>query len=68
MLRVQGAEEGEGEMTYEECAQLVDAFEHATLLKEKLSDNDLRLMAGGCADAIGEFIASMMAQAWRRSE
>jgi hypothetical protein len=55
-------------MTYEECAQLVDAFEQATLLKEKLSDSDLRLMAGGCADAIGEFIASMMAQAWRRSE
>lgn len=53
-------------MTYEECMQLVDAFEQATLLKERLSGDDMRLMAGTCADSIGEFIASMMAQAWKR--
>ena len=54
-------------MTYEECEQLVEAFETATLLKERLSlsNDDSRSMAGSCADAIGEFIASMMAQAWK---
>jgi len=52
-------------MTYEECERLVEAFETATLLKERLSNDDSRSMAGSCADAIGEFIASMMAQAWK---
>ena len=57
-------------MTYEECERLVAAFESATLLKEKLNNGSeyLRPMAADCADAIGEFIASMMAQAWRRRE
>ena len=54
-------------MTYEECSQLVDAFEQATLLKQELK-GDERVMAGTCADAIGEFIASMMAQAWKKVE
>lgn len=55
-------------MTYEECEQLVTAFESATLLKnETVLDDEYRRIAGNCADAIGEFIASMMAQAWKRS-
>ena len=54
-------------MTYEECEQLVDAFEHVTLLKERLQGEE-RVMAGTCADNIGEFIASMMAQAWKARE
>ena len=67
--RAGAGEQGEEEeMTYEECEQLVSAFESATLLKEKLGDDELRLMAGTCADSIGEFIASMMAQAWKRTE
>lgn len=54
-------------MTYEECEQLVIAFESATLLKnETVLDDEYRRIAGNCADAIGEFIASMMAQAWKR--
>lgn len=54
-------------MTYEECEQLVTAFEDMTLLKDKLSQDqqDLRSIAVASADAIGEFIASMMAQAWK---
>lgn len=53
-------------MTYEECEQLVGAFESATLLKESTGlPEEARAMAGSCADAIGEFIASMMAQAWK---
>lgn len=56
-------------MTYEECEQLVSAFESATLLKnETVLDEEYRKIAGDCADAIGEFIASMMAQAWKRKE
>ena len=53
-------------MTYEECEQLVGAFEQATMLKnETMLDDGYRSMAANCADAIGEFIASMMAQAWK---
>lgn len=53
-------------MTYEECEQLVSAFEQATLLKnEAMLDDEYRRIAGACADEIGEFIASMMAQAWK---
>lgn len=53
-------------MTYEECERLVAAFESATLLTRELPDtSNEKRMAGDCADAIGEFIASMMAQAWR---
>lgn len=52
-------------MTYEECERLVAAFESATLLKEKLSGEKGGMDASECADAIGEFIASMMAQAWK---
>lgn len=49
-------------MTYEECEQLVTAFESATLLKNETAlDTEHRKVAGNCADAIGEFIASMMA-------
>lgn len=56
-------------MTYEECEQLVTAFENAMLLKnETVLDDEYRKIAGNCADAIGEFIASMMAQAWKRKE
>lgn len=56
-------------MTYEECEQLVTAFESATLLKNETAlDTEYRKLAGNCADAIGEFIASMMAQAWKRFE
>lgn len=56
-------------MTYEECEQLVTAFESATLLKNETAlDDEYRKIAGDCADAIGEFIASMMAQAWKRKE
>lgn len=56
-------------MTYEECEQLVTAFEQATLLKnETVLDDEYRKIAGNCADAIGEFIASMMTQAWKRRE
>ena len=54
-------------MTYEECEQLVSAFESATLLKVNLGNDGNGKLAGECADAIGEFIASMMAQAWKRS-
>ncbi len=56
-------------MTYEECERLVAAFESATLLTRELPDttNEKR-MAADCADAIGEFIASMMSDAWKRSE
>ena len=54
-------------MTYEECERLVAAFESAMLLKEKLNGEKGGLDACECADAIGEFIASMMAQAWKRS-
>ena len=55
-------------MTYEECEQLVSAFESTTLLKNETAlDDEYRKLAGNCADYIGEFIASMMAQAWRRS-
>lgn len=53
-------------MTYEECERLVAAFESATLLKESTGlPAEARAQANSCADAIGEFIASMMAQAWR---
>ena len=56
-------------MTYEECEQLVSAFENATLLKNETAlDDEYRKIAGNCADAIGEFIASLMAQAWTRKE
>lgn len=56
-------------MTYEECEQLVSAFEDATLLKNETAlDDEYRKIAGNCADAIGEFIASMMAQAWKHRE
>ena len=56
-------------MTYEECEQLVSAFESATLLKNETAlDDAYRELAGTCADSIGEFIASMMAQAWKRTE
>lgn len=56
-------------MTYEECEQLVTAFENAMLLKNETAlDDEYRKIAGNCADAIGEFIASMMAQAWKRKE
>ena len=54
-------------MTYEECERLVAAFEQATLLKNTLSESVPQKMAGDCADACGEFIASMMSQAWKRS-
>ena len=55
-------------MTYEECEQLVSAFESTTLLKNETAlDDEYRKLASNCADYIGEFIASMMAQAWRRS-
>lgn len=53
-------------MTYEECERLVAAFESATLLKESTGlPDEARATAANCADAIGEFIASMMAQAWK---
>ena len=53
-------------MTYEECEQLVSAFESATLLKNETAlDDAYRELAEACADNIGEFIASMMAQAWK---
>ena len=56
-------------MTYEECERLVAAFESATLVKERLKNKQdagaTAVMAGECADAIGEFMASMMAQAWK---
>ena len=56
-------------MTYEECEQLVTAFESATLLKNEMAlDDEYRKIAGDCADAIGEFIASMMAQALKRKD
>lgn len=56
-------------MTYEECEQLVSAFETATLLKnEPALGGEYRKLAGNCADYIGEFIASMMAQAWKLRE
>lgn len=56
-------------MTYEECEQLVTAFESATFLKNETAlDDEYRKVAGNCADAIGEFIASMMAQAWKLRE
>ena len=58
-------------MTYEECERLVAAFESATLLKERLKhDKDVQnaQAAGECADALGEFMASMMCSAWRRNE
>lgn len=56
-------------MTYEECEQLVSAFEKATLLTRELPDTSAeKRMAADCADAIGEFIASMMAQAWKLRE
>jgi len=43
-------------MTYEECEQLVSAFENATLLARELPDtSNEKRMAGDCADAIGEF-------------
>ena len=58
-------------MTYEECERLVAAFESATLAEERLRERQdagaTAAMVGECADAIGEFIASMMAQAWKRS-
>ena len=56
-------------MTYEECEQLVTAFEQAVLLKNETAiPDEYSAIIGLCADAIGEFIASMMAQAWRRTE
>ena len=48
-------------MKYEDCARLVDAFEAATLLHHELLVEENKRMAGDCADAIGEFIAAMMA-------
>lgn len=56
-------------MTYEKCKQLVSAFEDVTRLRnEPAIDDECRKMVGNCADSIGEFIASMMAQAWKREE
>lgn len=56
-------------MTHGECERLVTAFESATLLRNETAlDEEYRKIAGNCADAIGEFIASMMAQAWKRKE
>lgn len=52
-------------MTYEECEGLVTAFEKATLLKERLVLDEQIHLADECADAIGEFIASMMAEGWK---
>ena len=42
-------------MTYEECEQLVTAFENATLLKNATAlDDEYRRVAGRCAAAIGD--------------